>query len=200
MTEYFTAMYSPVARGENPTITRPSPVLHQTVEIAERAAVNRRQEARRAGLVVGVFRLIRPVRLGRPVGELVRDELGCVRRVYQVPAWESIMSLFDDVVVDAKLPNGYKGAGGGFQTKSMSGPGLHIYRIAEDGQLYKRMCIEPGEGVYTDDEYMLDFTGKIRFYQWKLLPRGEMEWREYEAAFTDGKLTERIERVYDDAW
>lgn len=99
------------------------------------------------------------------------------------------MGMFDDVICEAPLPDGYEGR---FQSKDFDCE-LATYKITADGRLLRReyewknspdapLGIRRVERGWTE----VLFHGVLNFYDYA----DDKSWREYNAKFTDGRLVE----------
>lgn len=99
------------------------------------------------------------------------------------------MGMFDDVICEVPLPDGWKHTA--FQTKDFDEPYLNKYIIRADGRLVLKRPWERSEPEATTYEDM-NFHGTFKFYSYEGDPNDEtplMErWHEYTAKFTDGNL------------
>ena len=84
--------------------------------------------------------------------------------------------MYDEILCDAPLPDGFEAAGVRFQTKSFPSPCLQRYRITAGG----RLIDTPGNDLEPD--------GHIIFYT----SDADSTWREYRARFLSGQLGEIV--------
>lgn len=86
------------------------------------------------------------------------------------------MGMYDEIQCDAPLPDGYKGIGTRFQTKSFPDPALQRYKVTSSGRLIDAL----GNDLEPD--------GYIAFYT----SDPDSTWREYRARFSSGQLSEIV--------
>ena len=97
------------------------------------------------------------------------------------------MGMYDDIWCRRVLPDGLDGKEHTFQTKDLE-CNLWKYEITDDGRLLCHIWQE--DNSYISNE-IKDYHGYITFYHG--VRKGvDMEWHEYVAKFTDGKLVELI--------
>jgi hypothetical protein len=132
---------------------------------------------------------IRRERIGRQVGHLddkrhrpAQRRLG-IRYGIGGLSWGWLpMGMYDEIQCDATLPDGYKGTGARFQTKSLPDPGMQRYKITSSGKL-----IDARGNDLSPDGYVTFYTNDP-----------DSTWRECRARFLSGQLSE-IVRVSKDA-
>jgi hypothetical protein len=116
------------------------------------------------------------------------------------------MGMFDYVICEVPLPDGYVPPDGGFQSKDLDCD-LDTYVIRADGRLTKALDFDDGDRRKPSEFRDSDFHGWFNFYDFgkvgvgastAIYPNGEpiREWHEYRAKFTDGRLV-KIEIVED---
>ena len=126
------------------------------------------------------------------------------------------MGMFDDLLVEVDLPDGYTGKA--FQTKDLDCT-LSTYKITSDGKLVREVIdyetvpdderppeppadahwLDKIRWLHTDKREtgrhwdVIEHHGYIFFYNYEKID-GEMVWHEYRAKFTDGQLV-NIEKI-----
>ena len=90
------------------------------------------------------------------------------------------MAMYDNVICDMPLPDGYTPDCQDFQTKFFDCE-LETYRITKDGKLIRYLF---GRDLEYSDGDIVDFHGVFNFYD---LNTKSKKWYEYDAKFLDGQ-------------
>lgn len=100
------------------------------------------------------------------------------------------MGMYDNLWCRRLLPDGLDGNEYTFQTKDLECC-LFQYEIREDGLLVQYEVDEDGEINRSVPPRLIDYHGYIKFYHGITNKTTyDVEWHEYAAKFTDGKLVE----------